>query len=189
MKTKNLGGGLGCLTVLLAGGPVLFFAGNAQASSVTVSASIVQTFTCTTSFTSTASGALSPSSVTTSSPTATTTVATNDPLGLTLSVNDSNAGLATTSPAYTIHSATATLAAGTEGYGIQAAATAGVTVAATYLKTGNSVGALATSTQTLASSAATVASSVVTVTHLAAISGTTPAGSYSDSITYSCTGN
>ncbi len=188
METKNLGFFL-VIAVLLAGGEGLFSASNAHASVVTVSASVTQTVTCTTNLTSTAFGALSPSSITTSSPNATTTVATNDPLGMTLYVNDSNAGLATTSPAYKINSTTATLAAGTEGYGIQAAATAGITVAATYLKTGNAVGALTTSTQTLASSAATIASSVVTVTHLAAISGTTPAGNYSDSITYSCTGN
>jgi hypothetical protein len=181
------------LTVVLAilvvnNGGVLFI-NDADASSVTVSASVTQTVTCNTVATSTSFGTLTSGAVATATPNATTSVATNDPIGMTLTVVDSNAGLATTSPAYTIHSTTATLAAGTEGYGIQATSTAGITVAAVFNKTGNDVGALATTTQTLASSSATISSSVVTVTHLAAISGTTPAGSYTDSITYSCTGN
>jgi hypothetical protein len=160
-----------------------------NASSVTVSATVTQTVSCNTNITSTSFGALSSASVSTASPNATTTVATNDPLGLTLLISDSNHGLATTSPAYTIPSVSATLAAGTEGYGIQATSSAGITVSATYNKTGNDVGALTTSTQTLASSSGVVSSATVTVTHLAAISASTPAGSYSDSITYSCNGN
>ncbi len=93
-----------------------------------------------------------------------------------------------------ILSSTATLSAGTEGYGIQAATSSNGTgallsVSPTYLKTGNNVGGLSLTSTPLASSTAPVASKEVIITHKAAISGLTKAGSYSDTITYSCLGN
>ncbi len=167
----------------------------ADASAVTVSATVTQTVTCTTALTSTAFGTLTSSAVSTSTPNATTSVATNDGNGMTLSVLDANAGLATSSPAYTIPSpaignpATATLAAGTEGYGIQATSSnSSIIVAARYNLSGNTVGGLTTANQVLASSTAAISSSIVTVTHLAAISATTQAAAYADTITYSCLG-
>lgn len=160
-----------------------------SASSVTVTATVTQTVTCTTGLTSASFGSLSASSVTAASPSATTTISTNDPLGMTLYVADSNAGLATTSPAYTIPSTSGTLSAGTQGYGLQATSTAGIAVVSAYDTVGNAVGALQTSTQTLASSTSAVSSATVTAALLATISNSTPAGNYTDSVTYSCTGN
>jgi hypothetical protein len=89
---------------------------------------------------------------------------------------------------------TATLVAGTDGYGIQAATTtngSGSTLSlnSIYNQTGNTVGKLATTTQVLASSSSPTANREVVVTHKAAVSGLAPAGNYSDNIIYSCIGN
>jgi len=130
----------------------------------------------------------------------------NTGLGCTLSINDAgdgtNGGLSTSSPAYLIPSpaagfpATATLAAGTEGYGIMATTTTAgsggtLGIAARYLQdfNGNTVGGLTISAITLASSTSAVNGREIVVKHKAAISGTTQAGDYTDTITYSCTGN
>ena len=93
--------------------------------------------------------------------------------------------------------ATAALSAGTEGYGIQATSTAsgsGGTLGlnATYggskFNT-NNVGALSTSDVLLASSTVATTGREVVVKHKAAISTVTQSGNYTDTITYSCTGN
>jgi hypothetical protein len=86
------------------------------------------------------------------------------------------------------------LAAGTEGYGIQATTTATgsgatLTIAAKYLQTGNTVGGLTIANGTLASNNATSSNREVVVTHKAAIANVTPAGNYNDTITYECTTN
>lgn len=175
-------------------------------STVTVSATVSQSVTCSTNVSTTAFGTLSSLAIATSTSDASSTMSCNDGLGCTLSINDAgngvNGGLATTSPAYLIPSpasgfpATATLAAGTEGYGIMATTTATgsggtLTIASRYLQTytGNLVGGLSTSTLTLASSTSAISNREITVRHKAAISGTTQAASYVDTITYSCTGN
>lgn len=157
------------------------------------------TVSCSTNITSTSFGTLTTGSVSTASFNASTTMScSNTSLGCTLTVqgagNGTSPGLATTSPAYLILSVTATLSAGTEGYGIQATTTAtgsGGTLGlnSIYNKTGNAVGALSLSAITLASSTIDVTNREVVVPHLAAISTQTQAGSYADTITYSCTAN
>ena len=92
------------------------------------------------------------------------------------------------------YNATATLADGTEGYGIQAATnTAGFGAAlgipVRYLQTGNIVGGLLITNTTIASTTADMSNREVIVTHKAAVGATTPSGSYSDTITYECTIN
>lgn len=193
---------------------LLFVAGSAWflldtlvfSSTVTVSATVASSVTCSTDITSTAFGTLTSTAITTSTATASTTLSCNVGLGCTLSINDAgnavNGGLSTSSPAYLIpspnaaFSATATLVAATEGYGIIGTTTAAgsggtLGVAARYLQTftGNTVGGLTTSTLTLVSSTAAVSGREVLVRHKAAISGTTQAASYTDTITYSCTSN
>jgi hypothetical protein len=108
--------------------------------------------------------------------------------------NGASPGLATTTPAYLIPSANATLSAGTEGYGIQAATTAVgsgavLNVNSIYEKIGNDVGGLTIANTTIASSSAAFTNREILVTHKAAIGILTNAGSYTDTITYSCTGN
>ena len=163
-------------------------------STVTVSATVAESITCSTNTATTAFGTLDSGSVSTSTPNASTTISCNTGLGCTLNVQDANTGLATTSPAYTIASADATLSAGTEGYGIQATTTASgsggtLGIPAKFNKTGNAVGGLATGNAIIASSTASVSGRENMVTHKAAISGTTQAASYADTITYSCTAN
>lgn len=94
----------------------------------------------------------------------------------------------------TAGNATATLVAGTEGYGIRAATTtvgsgAVFGIAARYLQTGDTVGGFSQTNITLASTAATTTGREALITHKAAISATTLAGSYADTITYECTAN
>jgi hypothetical protein len=175
----------------------LMWLSTASGSTVTVTATVATSVTCSTDNSSTAFGTLTSGSISTSTPNASTTLSCNTGLGCTLSVSDSNHGLATTSPAYTINSGTATLSAGTEGYGIQATTTAtgsGGTLTINAIFGGakfnsNDVGMVTTTAATLASSTASVSNREVVVKHKAAISGTTQAGSYSDTVTYSCTGN
>jgi hypothetical protein len=178
-----------------------------SAGVVTVTATVNTTVTCTSNTSSASLGTLSSASIasTTGTGNASTSLSCNTGLGCTLTVadagNGSNPGLATTSPAYIIGSAngsfaaSSTLSAGTEGYGIQAATTTegsggSLTLARRYASTSYaSVGGLSLSALTLASSTAQISSRSVVVSHWAAISGTTQAGVYSDTITYSCTGN
>jgi hypothetical protein len=90
--------------------------------------------------------------------------------------------------------ATATLVAGTEGYGIQATTTTAgsggtLSLNSIYNQTGNTVGRLSTTSVILASSSQPTANREIVVIHKAAISGLTPAGSYQDIITYDCVAN
>jgi hypothetical protein len=161
---------------------------------------------CSLSSTSTSFGNLNPSSISTSSPNITITVSCSGTVsGCTVSVRDTgngtNGGLyKSTSPTYLIPSpasgfpATATLSAGTEGYGIQVATTtagSGGTLSLNpiYNQSGNTVGKLTTTTQVLASSTTDVSNREITITHKASISNLTPLGNYQDSIIYSCNAN
>jgi hypothetical protein len=169
---------------------------------VTVNATVDPRITCsftglTTTFTSLAGP------VTTSDTNTTVTISTNAPNGFGLSVRDegngTNPGLyKSSSPTYIIGSAdssytdTATLTNDVDGFGIQGSTSGGsgatVTIAARYDQTSNDVGGLERTATTLASATGAVASRVVTVVHKAAVSGLAPAGSYTDTLTYVCTG-
>ncbi|MES2470864.1 MAG: LamG-like jellyroll fold domain-containing protein [Patescibacteria group bacterium] len=156
------------------------------------------TVTCSSNITSTTFSALSLAQVETASPNATTTFSCGSGSGCSLSASSAgdgvSPGLATTSPAYLIPSLTATLSAGTEGYGIQAATSSAGTgstlaISPTFLKTGNDVGGLAIANSVIASSTSSFSSREVVITHKAAIAATTPVGNYVDTITYSCLSN
>ncbi len=173
-------------------------------TNVTVTATVTTSVTCTLSTTTTAFGTIDTNAVYTSSPNVTTTVSCNPAAGCQVQINDvgsgSQPGLWNSSASYLIPSpaagfpATATLAAGTEGYGIQATTTTAgsggtLTLNPRYNQTGNTVGGLTTTTIQLASSSQPVANRQIVVTHKAAVSGLTPAGSYQDTITYNCVSN
>lgn len=173
---------------------------SAEAGQTTsVTATVGSTVSCTTDGSTAALGTLVVGSVSTASPAITVTNSCNSGGGCTIYVNDagntSNPGLyaaaATGTPL--IASATATLEAGTEGYGIQATTTgagtgAALTLSATYNKASTDVGGLTIAATEIASAASPFSAKVITVNTLAAISGLTKAGSYADTITYSCTG-
>jgi hypothetical protein len=165
---------------------------------VTVTASVPTSVTCTLSTSNTTFGTIDSSSVYTSNPNVTVTVSCNPSAGCQVQVKDqgngTNPGLYNSTANYLIQSTDATLAAGTEGYGIQAATTtngsgASLNLNSKYNKTGNDVGGLTTSYTILATSSAPTANREVVVTHKAAVSGLTPAGSYQDTITYNCASN
>ncbi|MFA6494859.1 MAG: hypothetical protein WC246_00640 [Candidatus Paceibacterota bacterium] len=196
MNKKSIALGLLVGAVIIAGTAAMIV--SVQAGTVTVSATVATSVSCSTATTTTAFGTLTTGVITTSTPNVTTTMSCNYGAGCTLSVNDAgdttNPGLWNSVASHLVPSADATLSAGVEGYGIQGAGTAAgtggtLTIATKYLQTGNVVGGLSVSTVTLASSAAPISGKEVVVTHKAAISGLTSAGSYADTITYGCTGN
>jgi len=203
-KTKNV------LIVIGLIGAVIFIynfwsADLVLGSDVTVSATVSQTVSCTASTSTTAFGTLTTSAVSTSTPDVTITMSCNYASGCTLKVQDdgnaTNPGLYSTTVAYLIGSAdaayadTATLAAGTEGYGIQGSTNANgsggtLTIATRYNQTGNAVGGFEITDQSISSSTEPIASRETVVKHKAAISDLTKAATdYADTLTYSCTGN
>ncbi|MDP3995749.1 MAG: hypothetical protein Q8P74_00670 [bacterium] len=174
----------------------------ATTSAVSVTAEVTTELSCSASAGSTDFGTLSSGSITTATTQASTTMAcANAASGCTLYVKDagdtSNGGLFKSpdlieSP-NAAFAASTTLAAGTEGYGIQATSTvaggsgASLTLGARYSVIADDVGGLTVTNQTLASASATTTGQEVIVDHKAAISATTPGGSYTDTITYECT--
>ncbi|MCR4277768.1 MAG: hypothetical protein NUV85_02015, partial [Candidatus Berkelbacteria bacterium] len=94
------------------------------------------------------------------------------------------------------YSNTATLAAGTDGFGISGASSGGsgaaLTVDGRFDASGgaNDMGGLevgAGAAISIAASTGALASRVLTITHKAAVSGLAVAGAYTDTITYVCT--
>jgi len=169
---------------------------------VTINATVVSRITCTFSGLTTTFSALA-GPVATADTNTTITVSTNAEDGFNLSVydqgNGTNPGLYKGSgTTYLIGSAdgsfadTATLQTDVDGFGIQGSTSGGsgaaVTIAARYNQTGNAVGGFERTATTLASASAPVASRLVTVVYKAAVSGLAPAGTYSDTATYVCTG-
>ena len=172
-------------------------------NTATINATVGPSITCsfaglTTTFSNLTTGLISTSDTNT-----VITISTNAPNGFTLTVRDAgdgaNPGLyKSSSPTSLIGSATdgfantATLVAGTDGFGIQASTSGGsgasVTIATRYDQSGNSIGGLELTDTTLASATGAVSGRGVTMVHKAAVEGLTPAGSYSDTLTYVCTG-
>lgn len=132
-------------------------------------------------------GVLNPASVSTASPVATIEVNTNVDSGYTLQVasegNGSLGGLYNSTGGSIVQSNTATLVAGSEGYGIQAYSST-ANIATTYDKSGNDVGGLTHSLQDLADNNTRVLNEQIQITTKAAISGTTIGGNYVDVLTY-----
>lgn len=176
----------------------------ATTSAVSVTAAVTTELSCSSNISSTDFGTLSSGSITTAVSQASTTMAcANSASGCTLYVKD--AGDTTNGGLYknpdliespnAAYAASTTLAAGTEGYGIQATSSdaggsgASLTLGARYSVIGDDVGGLTVTSQTLASTAATTTGREAIVDHKAAISASTPGGSYTDTITYECTAN
>jgi len=124
-------------------------------------------------------------------------LATNATGGAAVTVKSTNAALKSTiTPADTIPSATATMAAGTANYGICVSTTAsGLTAASPFASTctingnTNSVGLLSGATQSVFTSTGPIAAGTSEITANAAISGVTPAhADYTDTLTFIATG-
>jgi len=166
---------------------------------VVLTATVNPSITFTVSAATSSFGDLSTGSITTAGTNITLTIGTNAQNGYVIQVNDSgdgvNPGLYNSDASYVIGSVdssynnTGTLSAGTEGYGIQGSS-AGATIDARFNQTGNDVGGLETTPVNFASHSSTMNSShTITVTHKAAISSWTSAGTYTDTVTYIATGN
>ena len=182
------------------------FASAATNSAITVTASVTSSLSCEVNISSVDIGTLSDQSITTASTDATTTMAcANESNGCTLYLIDvgtnTQSGLFNATGSSLIESpnlafsASATLVAGTEGYGIQATTSSttgsgdGLYLGLRYAVIGDDVGGLATETTALANSNSSTTGREVTVSHKAAISAATAAGVYEDTITYSCLAN
>lgn len=164
-----------------------------SADQVTLTASVDASMTFSLSGTTSAFGVLSTGAVTTASPNITLTIGTNTNGGYTVYVKDqgngTNGGLYNAGQSYNLASGTATLASGTEGYGINATS-ANATITAPYVAAGNNVGQLQRVGQSLATFGTFTSSNhTIAVSHMAAISASTRPGSYTDTITYVATGN
>lgn len=170
------------------------------AQTTVVTATVGSTVSCTPDGGTAELGTILTSGVSTASPAITVTNSCTSGGGCAIYIQDAGDGvtnpglyasLATGTPL--IASATATLVAGTEGYGIQATTTAAgtgaaLTLSATYNKSGTAVGGLLRTATSIASTIAPFSAKIITVNTLAAISVLTKAGTYADTITYSCTG-
>lgn len=172
---------------------------------VTVTATVDPSISCAVDNTSTTFNTFTIGSVTTANNTITWTIGTNATGGYTLNVSDagngSNPGLYSSAANYVIGSAdtsynsTADLSvSATIGYGAQASKTNGdagsatTTVASPYTSSGTTVGKLQLTSQQVASSSGAVSNATVTTTLKAKVTGLVPAGSYTDTLTYTCTG-
>ncbi|MEK7202471.1 MAG: hypothetical protein AAB669_02995 [Patescibacteria group bacterium] len=174
---------------------------------VTVNATVDPSITCTFTGLTTTFSSLTTGAVSTSDTSTTITASSNGQGGLNIIVYDAgdttNPGLYKSSTTtYLIGSAdssyanTATLAAGTDGFGVSASSASGsgaaLTVDGRFDASGgaNEMGGLevgAGAAVPIAASTGALASRVLTIVHKAAVSGLAPAGSYTDTITYVCT--
>ncbi len=181
-----------CFRVVKADGSLL----NTYTVIPQITTAAAPSISCSVSATSTSFSALDPSNVYQSSPDIIITVTSSAGFQITVqdTGNNTNPGLyKSTSPTYLIpspnssFSATATLAAGTDGYGIQATTTnPNITINSRYNQTGNTVGGLTLTATVLATSSISLSSASITVIHKASVSPLAPTGNYSDTITYSC---
>jgi hypothetical protein len=188
------------------GGGALFFSGLVFGSTVAVSATVTGTVSCASSG-SLSFGTVVVSSLTNATANASSSMACTAGNGCVMQINDvgstTEPGLWNSTASHLIgssndsYAATSTLAAGTEGYGIQVATTsvgAGATLAINpnflYATSTNTVGGLTIATANYASSTApiTTAREALIYSKLAT-SVSTAGGSYADTLTIGCTSN
>jgi hypothetical protein len=175
---------------------------------VTVNATVDPSITCSFSGLTTTFPSLTTGAVSTATSTTSITLSTNAAGGINVTVRDEGNGInpglyKNYGTTYLIGSADnsynniVTLTAGTDGYGIKASASGGsgatLTIDGRFDASGgfNEVGGLevgAANAVTVASANGPIANRVLTITYMAAVSGLAPAGSYTDNVTYVCTG-
>lgn len=177
------------------------YATAATSSVVAVTASVTATISCSTNVGSTGFGTLTTSAVASGSSNASSSMSCANSIGgCTLYIKDqgsgSNPGLWNSTSSYLIASASSTLLAGTEGYGINATTTTtgtggALTIGVQYRLGSDTatttVGGLLRTNVSLGTANTTTSNREVIVRHRAAISTATVAGTYDDTITYECT--
>lgn len=116
---------------------------------------------------------------------------TNDDSGFNIQIReDNNDGLISGANSINLASATGTLVAGTDGYGVNATTTSSNTSIATnynYWST-TTVGQITNTAQNLSTCSDQIASSTTTMKIYAACDSLQPSGSYTDTITVTCAG-
>jgi hypothetical protein len=163
---------------------------------ISVTGAIGQSITFSLSNSTCALGALTTASLASCGP-YTYTVATTAASGYSVTVQDVGSGSSpglykAAAPTSLLASTTATLVAGTtSGYGLDASINTGTqTIAAPYTSTSPTVGGLNITPTTISSyNQPTTASQVTNFSIIAAITGGTAAGTYSDTVTFLTTGN
>jgi len=175
-------------------------------SGVSVSATVAETLSFSISDTAIGFGELDTSNVyyatadetgSTSEPTAgqptQLTVSTNASGGVTITIQDvgdgsANAGLYdSTTSTLIAAAASSSVSAGSEGYGAYGKSASGLTIDEGFDNDSTSDLAISRSPQTFASTSSAVSNGQVDLSLVAAIAGTTPAGSYSDTIIFIAT--
>jgi len=163
----------------------------------TVTGTIDPTLTYSLDGVSTSLGVISASSPTTATPNIVVSISTNASSGYTVKIRDTGS---TTNPGLYNASASAIIGSGdnsynnsadlssVSGYGIQAAS-ASATIASPYNVSGNNIGGYEITDQNLATYSSTADSQTVTIITKAKASGSTPAGTYTDTVTVTVTGN
>jgi hypothetical protein len=181
------------------------------ATSVSVSATVNVTVTCSTDISATVFGTLTTGSVFTSVPDATTTITcANSGGGCAMSVQDTGTSTGAISGLYAsavgaiiespddLMRASTTLSGTIEGFGLLASTssagsgatlTLGTRYNSTMIWENDIVGGASTTAQTIATANSTTSAREVKVRHKAAISASTLAGSYIDTIIYQCAAN
>lgn len=173
-----------------------------------MTATVTESVTCTSAGSPTFSS-LTSASVSSANVRATTTVSCNSANGCSLTLRDQGNGNGTSgngggglykslAPTDTIESgggASSTLSAGTDGFGVQAFTStagsgAGLSVVSRYVGlSGNDVGNVSTTNITVASGSSPLSGREFAVNAVAAVAALTRAGTYTDTLIYSCTGN
>lgn len=117
------------------------------------------------------------------------TVSTNAPNGVAITVKDANDGLYSSDASYTISAvASSAVSGGSEGFGVYGKGAASLTIDEGFDNDTTSDVAISSSYQTFATAASSVSGADVDLVMNAGVSGTTPAGGYSDTITCIATG-
>lgn len=168
-----------------------------DADQISIAATVDPTITFAMSANSTNFGTVTATAVKTSAPDIILTTSTNAAGGYNITVHDqgsgANPGLFNAVAAYLLGSADAAFDNTADvnvvaGYGVQASS-AGATIAADYLQVGTNVGGYKLAAKLLASFAGPIDSQTVTLVHKARALGSSPAGSYADTVTVIATGN
>lgn len=159
---------------------------------VNVSATVIPTLTFAITNGNVDFGELTPWTAKTAATTPTIDVTTNAVGGYDVTLTSANWALMHSNTIDTINSATADLAVAAKWYGIQAASSGGwtPTIVAPYTGlAGDNVGRLQNTAQALFGNTAPTNNDQITLTLKAKADATTPAGDYSDTLTFTVTGN
>lgn len=188
------------LSLIMVAGLVLPLYSEGATSSVTVTATVGSSVSCSSAGAPNFS-ALTSAGISTADVPATTTMSCNSALGCNLTVSSTVlngvAGLASTTDiieSQTDTNTTKVLSAGTDGYGMQVTSTAAgsgavLGVVSRWVQTGDTVGLVSSTAISVASASSPFSSRELSQTFKAAVSALTQSTNYVNTLTYTCTSN